>query len=86
MRTCHILKTYLRVTVKLSANFFNGLVAQDVYRVLFCLHQTTEHTQNLRHVRVGQPGPPYVLIATISSSKMDKIHQVRSYMRQKPDT
>ena len=74
MRTCHIFKTYLRVAVKLSANFFNGLVAQDVDRVLFCLHQTTEHTQKLRHGRVGQPGPPYVLIATISSSKMDKIH------------
>lgn len=57
MRTCHIFKTYLRVAVKLSANFFNGLVAQDVHRVLFCLHHTTEHTQKLRHGRVDQPGP-----------------------------
>ena len=52
---------------------------RDSYNNRFCLHYTTEH---MRHGRVGQPGPRYVLIATISSNKMDKIHQVRSYMRQ----
>ena len=36
---------------------------------VFCLHYTTEQTQRLRHGRVGQPGPRYVLIATPSSEQ-----------------
>ena len=32
----------------------------------FCLHYTTEHTQRLRHGRVGQLGPRYILIVTMN--------------------
>ena len=32
----------------------------------FCLHYTTEHSQRLRHGRVGQLGPRYILIVTMS--------------------
>ena len=34
--------------------------------LIFCLHYTTEHTQRLRHGRVGQLGPRYILIVTMN--------------------
>ena len=49
----------------------------------FCLHYTTELTQRLRHWRVGQPGPRYILIVTMNLQQSGyEIHQVTSYMRQ----
>ena len=33
---------------------------------IFCLHYTTKLTQRLRHGRVGQPGPRYILIVTMN--------------------
>ena len=33
---------------------------------IFCLHYTTELTLRLRHGRVGQPGPRYILIVTMN--------------------
>ena len=58
----------LKVSESVAWFFKSFVVVWEQYlgNIEFCLHYTTEHTQKLRHERVGQPDPRDVFFTTIS--------------------
>ena len=58
----------LNVSERVAWFFKSFVVIWEQYlgNIEFCLHYTTEHTQKLRHERVGQPDPRDVFFTTIS--------------------